>query len=228
MLLRAALAFSTIGVAAAGGSVFAQNPFAWDTVQDKLYSFCSNASGALAPDALAALGKSKMMIHGMEEGAALPPVWQNSEAKIGLAATQLRAVNPSQLQLYTVQIVRAPGNLRESSCRQSCRRPHTVFSDNPPCHRPWQDYARAVYASGQWFYQHPECLNRDSNGVLMNHTGGNASLPTWQPGHCDFEKTATYPGSPLPTQSTGHSYTTSWGHLRPSNAASLYPPLHCA
>ena len=105
-LLRVALLCDTVSVAAAGGSVFAQNPFAWDTVQDKLYSFCSNASGALAPDALAALGKSKMMIHGMEEGAALPPVWQNSEAKIGLAAAQLRAVNPSQLQLYTVQIVR--------------------------------------------------------------------------------------------------------------------------
>eukprot|EP01052_Picozoa_sp_SAG31_P033651 SAG31_NODE_3830_length_3842_cov_2.970345_4_plen_162_part_00 len=84
----------------------------WDTVQDKLYSFCSNASGALAPDALAALGKSKMMIHGMEEGAALPPVWLNSEAKVGLAAAQLRAVNPSQLQLYTVQIVRIPHTAR--------------------------------------------------------------------------------------------------------------------
>jgi hypothetical protein len=227
MLLRAALAFSTIGVAAAGGSVFAQNPFAWDTVQDKLYSFCSNASGALAPDALAALGKSKMMIHGMEEGAALPPVWQNSEAKIGLAATQLRAVNPSQLQLYTVQIVRPPRN-ENSRVELPAVEPILYSLTTLPCHRPWQDYARAVYTSGQWFYQHPECLNRDSNGVLMNHTGGNASLPTWQPGHCDFEKTATYPGSPLPAQSTGHSYTTSWGHLRPSNAASLYPPLHCA
>ena len=108
MLLRASLACGTIGIATASGSVFAQNPFKWDTVQDKLYSFCSNASGALAPDAVAALSKSKMMLHGMEAGAALPPVWQNSEAKIGLAAAQLRAVNPSQLQLYTVQIVRIP------------------------------------------------------------------------------------------------------------------------
>jgi len=107
VLLRVAvLAGCLVGLASAGGSVFAQNPFRWDTVQDKLYSFCSNASGALAPDALQSLAKSKMMIHGMEEGAALPPAWQNSEAKIGLAATQLRALNPTQLQLYTVQIVR--------------------------------------------------------------------------------------------------------------------------
>jgi hypothetical protein len=88
----------------AGGSVWEQRPFGWGTVQDKLYSFCSNASGALAPDALSALACSKMMIHGMEEGASLPPAWRGSESKIGLAAKQLRAVNPQQLQLYTVQI----------------------------------------------------------------------------------------------------------------------------
>jgi hypothetical protein len=103
MLFVAALAMPA-RPAVAGGSVWAQNPFTWDTVQGKMYSFCSNASGSLAPDALAALGKSKMMIHGMEEGAALPPAWQSSESKIGLAAAQLRKVNPTQLQLYTVQI----------------------------------------------------------------------------------------------------------------------------
>ncbi len=117
--------------------MFAQNPFAWDTVQDKLYSFCSNASGALAPDALAALGKSKMMIHGMEEGATLPPVWQNSEAKIGLAAAQLRAVNPSQLQLYTVQIVRAdPRTPRQQPSRFRSRSVHLPLS--------WQNCGRTT------------------------------------------------------------------------------------
>eukprot|EP00947_MAST-08B_sp_MAST-8B-sp1_P003433 g3433.t1 len=44
------------------------------------------------------------MIHGMEVGALLHPVWQNSELKVNLAAKQLRAVAPEQLQLYTVQI----------------------------------------------------------------------------------------------------------------------------
>ena len=31
-------------------------------------------------------------------------VWQNSEYKTSLAAKQLRAVNPTQLQMYTVQV----------------------------------------------------------------------------------------------------------------------------
>ena len=44
------------------------------------------------------------MIHGMEEYAENPPLWQNSEAKIGAAASELRALAPDQLQLYTVQI----------------------------------------------------------------------------------------------------------------------------
>lgn len=157
--LRVASAAWMLGMAAAGGSVWEHNPFKWDTVQDKLYSFCSNASGPLAPDALGALAKSQMMIHGMEEGAALAPAWQNSEAKIGLAATQLRQLNPAQLQLYTVQI----------------------------------DYARSVYTSGQWFHSHPECLLRDSNGTLMNHTG-NAHPQPGMHNECNFGKNATYPG----------------------------------
>ena len=44
------------------------------------------------------------MIHGMEEGAMLAPHYQSSEAKVGLAAAQLRKVSPGQRQLYTVQI----------------------------------------------------------------------------------------------------------------------------
>ena len=85
-LLAAATAF---GTASAGGSVFAANPFKWDLVSDKLYSFCSNASGALAPDALAALSKSKIMIHGMEEGAALPPAWKNCGWKPNASGSKL-------------------------------------------------------------------------------------------------------------------------------------------
>ena len=41
-------------------------PFSWDTAGSRLYSFCSNASGALSEQAVAALSKSKLMIHGME------------------------------------------------------------------------------------------------------------------------------------------------------------------
>ena len=88
-------------VAAAAGLPF---PFTWDTAGSRLYSFCSNTSGALSPTAVAALSRSKAMIHGMEVGALLHPVWQNSELKVNLAAKQLRAVAPEQLQLYTVQI----------------------------------------------------------------------------------------------------------------------------
>lgn len=94
-----------IAVPSEGASVFSANPFTWDTVQGKLYSFCYAASGeALDATELAALSKGKMMIHGMEEGSNIAPHYQNSEAKVGLAAAQLRAVAPKQLQLYTVQI----------------------------------------------------------------------------------------------------------------------------
>ena len=41
-------------------------PFDWSTAGSRLYSFCSNASGALSEQAVAALSKSKLMIHGME------------------------------------------------------------------------------------------------------------------------------------------------------------------
>ena len=79
-------------------------PFEWRTAGSRLYSFCSNASGSLSPEAVTALSRSKLMIHGLEVGAALPPAWSNSEYKTSLAAAQLRAVAPNQLQLYTVQI----------------------------------------------------------------------------------------------------------------------------
>ena len=61
-------------------------------------------TGALSDEAVTALSKSKLMIHGMEVGAMLDPVWQNSELKTSLAASQLRAVAPNQLQMYTVQV----------------------------------------------------------------------------------------------------------------------------
>jgi hypothetical protein len=108
-LLAALATLSWLGLAAmpaSAPSVWSANPFEWHTVQDKLYTFCSNHTGALSTDALAKIGRGKMMIHGMEEGAGLPPAWAagSSEAKVGLAAKQLRAVAPKQLQLYTVQI----------------------------------------------------------------------------------------------------------------------------
>ena len=95
---------SSVGEGAAAAAAEPWAPLSWATAGSRLYSFCSNSSGALSPAAVSALGRSAFMIHGMECGAALAPVWQNSEMKTGLAAKQLRAVNPSQLQLYTVQI----------------------------------------------------------------------------------------------------------------------------
>ena len=48
------------GGVASGSSVWA-SPFKWDTVQDKLYSFCyGDDGGPLSPTALKALGTSKM------------------------------------------------------------------------------------------------------------------------------------------------------------------------
>ena len=76
-------------------------PLSWTTVGDRLYSFCSEQD-ALTPAAAGQLAKTSLMIHGMEVGANLPPVWENSEMKVGLAAAQLRKLNPAQLQLYTV------------------------------------------------------------------------------------------------------------------------------
>ena len=101
LLLAAATLVVTSSAGEAADPVF---PFSWDTLGGRLYSFCSNQSGALSQSAVAALSKSTLMIHGMEVGAMLTPVWQNSELKTSLAAKQLRAVAPGQLQLYTVQI----------------------------------------------------------------------------------------------------------------------------
>jgi hypothetical protein len=104
MIVAALLATAVIRAATPPSTGGSWAPFEWTTVGHRLYSFCSNQSGALSPTAVAALAKSQVMIHGMEVGAMLPPVWQNSELKTGLAAKQLRQANPDQLQLYTVQI----------------------------------------------------------------------------------------------------------------------------
>ena len=32
------------------------------------------------------------------------------------------------------------------------------------------DFTRSIYASGEWFNAHPECLLRDRDGKLVNHT----------------------------------------------------------
>lgn len=137
-------------------------PFDWSTAGTKLYSFCSNSSGALSPEAVKALSRSRVMIHGMEVGAQLDPVWENSEYKTSLAAKQLRAVAPDQLQLYTVQI----------------------------------DFARSVYASGEWFNSHHECVLHDKHGdPVLN----NASKPTNFPGnvgHCN--QNVSIPGKSYP------------------------------
>ena len=44
-----------------------------------------------------------MFIHGMNERQEEPPAFKHSEKKVIAAAEQLRAVNPDQLQLYTIQ-----------------------------------------------------------------------------------------------------------------------------
>ena len=103
------LLLAVLSVAEAG-SVWEANPFRWDTVQDKLYSFCyGDDGGPLSPAALAALGKSKMMIHGMEEGSSISPRYQNSEAKVRQATDrrviQMRSVqfiNDSPISKYTL------------------------------------------------------------------------------------------------------------------------------
>lgn len=35
----------------------------------------------------------------------------------------------------------------------------------------------ALYASGDWFDAHPECLLRDANGSVVNHTAPKANIP---------------------------------------------------
>ena len=39
------------------------------------------------------------------------------------------------------------------------------------------DFTRTMYASGQWFNDHPECLLRDADGLLVNHTQSNQAVP---------------------------------------------------
>jgi hypothetical protein len=66
-LALALVVLAGAGTTADGASVWAQNPFkSWDSVQDRLYTFCSNSSGALSEEAVAKIAKGKIMIHGME------------------------------------------------------------------------------------------------------------------------------------------------------------------
>jgi hypothetical protein len=39
------------------------------------------------------------------------------------------------------------------------------------------DFTRAIYDSGAWFNAHPECLLRDANGSLVNHTSPKQKYP---------------------------------------------------
>jgi hypothetical protein len=39
------------------------------------------------------------------------------------------------------------------------------------------DFTRAIYDSGAWFNSHPECLLRDKDGELVNHTATNQKYP---------------------------------------------------
>jgi hypothetical protein len=39
------------------------------------------------------------------------------------------------------------------------------------------DFTRAIYDSGQWFNEHPECCLRDANGSLVNHTEPTQKFP---------------------------------------------------
>eukprot|EP01043_Picozoa_sp_COSAG02_P047162 COSAG02_NODE_4491_length_5296_cov_107.763299_1_plen_360_part_00 len=84
-----------------------------------------------------------MFIHGMNERQEQPPAFKHSEKKVIAAAEQLRALNPDQLQLYTIQ----------------------------------NDFTRAIYDSGAWFNEHPECLLHDASGSLVNHTQPTQKFP---------------------------------------------------
>ena len=57
---------SSVGEGAAAAAAEPWAPLSWATAGSRLYSFCSNSSGALSPAAVSALGRSAFMIHGME------------------------------------------------------------------------------------------------------------------------------------------------------------------
>jgi hypothetical protein len=78
-------------------------PFAWDTVQSLSYTFCFNASGPFSKKALAAIGKTKMMIHGLNTMQELDPPFRNSEQKVIAAAKQLSQAQPDIQNFYTIQ-----------------------------------------------------------------------------------------------------------------------------
>ena len=130
-------------LAVAGVHVGSASPFAWDTVRDLTYAFCYNASGPYNEQALAALAKNRLFIHGMNERQEMAPAFQQSEEKVIAAAKQMLAANPQQQQFYTIQ----------------------------------NDFTRAIYDSGAWFNAHPECLLRDANGSLVNHTNPDQKFP---------------------------------------------------
>ena len=39
------------------------------------------------------------------------------------------------------------------------------------------DFTRAIYDSGTWFNAHPECLLRDANNQLVNHSAAGQKVP---------------------------------------------------
>ena len=119
------------------------SPFKWDTVLDLSYTFCYNESGPYRADALAALSRTKLFIHGMNERQLEAPQYKLSERKVIASAKQLRSANPEQLQLYTIQ----------------------------------NDFTRSIYASGDYFNAHPECMLRDKNGDLVNFTNTQQQIP---------------------------------------------------
>jgi hypothetical protein len=81
----AAAVFLLPALVAGDNSVWTANPFKWDTVGDKLYTFCCNQTGNYSETGLSRIAQTKMMVHGMEEQAMNAPVWQNSEAKVRYA-----------------------------------------------------------------------------------------------------------------------------------------------
>ena len=82
MCSMVAVAVLLPALVAGDNSVWTANPFKWDTVGDKLYTFCCNQTGNYSETGLSRIAQTKMMVHGMEEQAMNAPVWQNSEAKV--------------------------------------------------------------------------------------------------------------------------------------------------
>ena len=88
-------------------------------------------------------------------------VWTNQTS---LGMNERQEIEPKYTQSES-KVIASAAQMREANPKQL--QMYTIQND----------FTRTMYASGQWFNDHPECLLRDADGLLVNHTQSNQAVP---------------------------------------------------